>query len=55
MEVEQALDLVMHYSNNMVAGLLLGFRDHLLYIAIAQQGEAHGPQSQIVVCVLKPT
>ena len=52
MEVEQALDLVMHCSNNVEAGLLLGFRDHLLYIA--QQGETHGQQSQIIDCVLQP-
>ena len=44
MEVEQALDPVMHCSYNMVGGLLLGFRDYLLYIA--QQGETHGQQSQ---------
>ena len=53
MEVEnKALDLVMHSSNNMEAGLLLGFRDHLLYIA--QQDETHGQQSHTIDCVLKP-
>ena len=51
MEVEQALDPVMHCSYNMVGGLLLGFRDYLLYIA--QQGETHGQQSQITDCVLQ--
>ena len=50
MEGEQALHLVMHCSNNMVASLLVAFRHHLLYIA--QQGEALGPPSQIVGCVL---
>ena len=53
MEVENnTLDPVMHCSNDVEAGFLLDFRDHLLYIA--QQDETHGQQSHTIDCVLKP-